>query len=237
MADITTKGALLALVVILVLVFVAQLVVGVLATANAQVNKTLVAVAPFGATYATTASANAINDSAANTITLTLSGSYSWISATHPLTISITGNQISPYASNTAYATPTNALTLTYRTTSNATTQTMFTNQGFYNITQVKLSGVTGFAVPSITATVSESFLGVAHGSAPETYATNTITAKNVSTITSATAVQQFDSTGTANTTVINFIPIVVLVALIVIILALFGLRNLLNVGEGEGAV
>ena len=50
-------------------------------------------------------------------------------------------------------------------------------------------------------------------------------------------AVSQFNSVGTANTTVINFIPIVVLVALIVIILALFGLRTLLNVGEGEGAV
>ena len=50
-------------------------------------------------------------------------------------------------------------------------------------------------------------------------------------------AVKQFGQVGTANTTVINFIPIVILVALIVIILALFGLRNLLNVGGEDTGI
>ena len=126
-------------------------------------------------------SANAINDteSGSNTLQLSLSGSYSWISGTHPLSVAITGNSITTPASNTVYAVPGAAQTQTYSITSATTPQTLSSTAGnFYNITAITLSGLTGNpASPSITATITQTFNGVAHNSAPASYATNTITA------------------------------------------------------------
>ena len=231
------KAAVITLIVLLVLVFVAQLIVGVFGTASSVVNGTLVNASFFSA-LAHTASANAMNDTAANSLVVTLSGSYSWISSSNPLTIQITGNQISTFASNTAYAVPGNSQTKTFKLTSATATQTLSATAGnFYNISNIALSGFPGTAYPSINASIVQGYISATHGSAPAAYSTNSITGLGSAAITLGQAAKQYASTGTANTTVINFIPIVVLVALIIIILGLFGLKNLLNVGSeaGEG--
>ncbi len=89
---------------ILFTIFIVALVFAVILIAIAQTSTTLQSVQSQEDVLSATStnSFNAIDIAGANTLKLTLSGSYSWISALLPLTLTITGNSISTYASFTA---------------------------------------------------------------------------------------------------------------------------------------
>ena len=219
--------ALIGVIALVVLVFVIQLLVGVFGTATSAVNKTL-ANTNFGQSQVSSGSSNAIWDNGVNTLTLTLSGSYKWITGVSPLTITVTGNTVGTFATNTALAVPSIANTVTYVTSSNATTQTLATATKFYNITSVSVSGVQAQAYPSMTATVAQNYWNANSLSA------NSVSGSAVVTVTQGQQTQQFLQTGQAQSTIIPFINIIVLVALVVILLALFGLKRILDIGTNE---
>ncbi len=180
----------------------------------------------------TSASANAVNDSAANTLTVDFTGSYAWISSSTPLTIALTGNSISSYASNTAYAVPGNTETQTFSVTSDTALQTLTSTTGnFYNISSIDLGGITSGAYPSFTAKITQSFSGVLHGSAPSSFVTNTIsaTAQGTSTYASPGIVANFTANGggVANTFGSNVgLAVFVVVMAVVILAIILALRN-----------
>lgn len=125
-------------------------------------------------------SANAVNDVVTNTLSITLTGATGWITTGHPLTISITGNQLNAGATNALFATFSAAQTQTFTITSPTSPQTLTTTTGnFYNITAVTLTGIGGEAFPSIGVTVTQTFNSAVHGSAPAAFVVNTITASS----------------------------------------------------------
>ena len=114
-------------------------------------------------------SVNALNSVGANSLVLTPTGSNSWISAANPLTVVITGNLITTYATNAAYATSTQTETQTWVLNSPNANTVSATAGNFFNITSVTISGMTLGASPSLTVQVTQNYAGVVHGAAPWT--------------------------------------------------------------------
>jgi hypothetical protein len=98
-----------------------------------------------------------------NSLTITLSGTYSWISTTTPLTVTVTGNYIKAYSTgisgNVEVAGTAN--TQTFSLTSSTATQTLCGTCGdFYNFSGMTLAGS---SAQSVVATVTEGYNSI-HG-------------------------------------------------------------------------
>ena len=185
---------------------------------------------------------NAMNITAlaSNSITLVCSGSCGWISATTPLSVSITGNSVSSFATNTAVATPGVAETQTFSVTSGTGTQTLTSTTGnFFNITQVLLSGMTAGAADTMTIVVTQTYNAVTPSSVPIAYFTNTITANAVTTTYAgeapgAVANYSNNAGGNANTYGQNInLAIFALIFITIIVAVLLGIKSGKITGEG----
>lgn len=215
--------AVIAVILLIVLVFIAQLITGVFGTASANINSTLAATTMSAMAGATTVSNNAITSNGANTLTLTLSGSYKWVNPSNPLTISVTGNSISTYATNNlltrAVAGVTETQTFTLTSNSSPTNVLTTTTGNFYNISKISLGfGTVGYlTTPSISASVAQSYYQA------NTLNTNSITGNVIYTTGQSQAVANYGAVGNATSTIIPFITVIIIVALVVILLDLFG--------------
>jgi hypothetical protein len=192
--------------------------VGGLILANFQSNSTVLA---FSQTVTPSAVANTMNETA-NTLTVTFSGAYSWVSVSHPITVSVTGYVVNTVATNTVYATPLSSLTKTYTLTSaTGSVQSLSATGGNYvNITSVSLSGLIGGAEPQMTATVIENYLTVTQGSAPAAYTANSLTAVVVATGTASSAYNSIGYGLSSIQTMTSFLP---LLALVIVAAAIIG--------------
>ena len=214
--------AFIAVILLIVLVFIAQLLVGVVGVSSSTLNTSLSLAQPAQVSYAGTASAKAINDFAVNSLVLTLSGTTSLISAQNPLTVTVTGNAISAYAIAATYAVAGAVETQTFTITNAMSPQTLSAATGnFYNITAVVITGVTNLQYPTLTGTVSQSFDAITHTAG--THGANTISAANVLTLTQPTPIGQYIQIGSVQSTIIPFITVITVVSLVVILLDLFG--------------
>lgn len=171
-------------------------------------------------TNAGTNSLNANTITAANTLNLALSGSYSWISASNPLTVAVTGNSVSSYSNGVGVNTATagTVTTETFTVTSPAASQSLgtATSGNFFNITAVKLTGVDSAAAPSITATVTEYVAtnGLSFGP-------TSISAHNTSTVVATAA---YNATHNGLKGVNTFASYLPLIALVIVASILIGI-------------
>jgi hypothetical protein len=217
--------AVIAVILLIVLVFIAQLVTGVFGTATSQINSTVAGATMAAVMQTPTISSNALTTNGANTLTLTLGGAFGWISTSTPITVSVTGNSVSTYSTNNlnTKATPGPLQTQTFTVTNGlSATNTLTTTTGnFYNITSISLGfGGLGYkASPSITASVQESFWQA------NTLTTGTVTGNVIYTAPQSQAVTQYVAVGSATGTIIPFITVIIIVSLVVILLDLFGVN------------
>jgi hypothetical protein len=129
-------------------------------------------------TGATTA--NQFNANTVNSLILTCTGTAcSWPTASAPLTVKVTGNVITTYATNAVYAAALGRVSNTFTVTSSVLTPvTLGSNAGdFYNFSAINVSGalLSTQAAPGATWTVSEGMLTTTHGSVPAAYYSNSI--------------------------------------------------------------
>ena len=232
----STRTKTIEIVVLIALAIIAQVIVGTLGQVT-QVAGAALPVAGTSIAFSNSIPGNAINIVPTNGLagaglTVTLSGTYA-ISPSYPLTLTVTGNTVSAYATNVVYAVPGAKSTYTYTLTNTTSPQTLTsTATQFYNITSMTLSGVTAYDSPSITLLVTQTYNSVVHGAAL-TYLSNTITGTGVDTVTLSTANNNFNSAGSSVTTVLNFMSIIFLIAAVVILLSLFGLDKIFEIGRG----
>ena len=217
---------------ILFTIFILGIVFGALLIAVATTNTTISNLqgqfANQSMTYSgsTTPSIAATDISGANALTFSVAGSSYWISASNPLTITVTGNYISSYATNTAYAASSASKTEIFTVTSNSP-HTLNALDNFYSISSVVLTHVYQ-EQPSITVTLDEFYAGAVRGSAPASYIGNSVEAVTVLTATpssmnigtsSSTPVSVFGALAAYMVTLSNFVGIIILLAIIVVII------------------
>ncbi len=226
-----TKSKVIEAVVLIALAVVSQIIVGVLGQVQYTAQAALAA--PQNALVVN--SIQAPNIVGANDLTIALSGTYNWVSPQFPLTVYITGNAVSAYATNTAFATNSPSTTVSYVLNNPSGTYDEGTAAGnWYQITSISTSQVPAVGYPSVTATATQTFLAAVHNSAPWSNTVNTITASDAVVLTSTTGLTYSNTAGQSVTTVLNFLTIIFLVAALVILLSLFGLDKILRVGGGR---
>jgi hypothetical protein len=192
-------------------------------TSNAQL---------FNTAAQTVGGGKGLYQTAANTLTVTLSNKYSWISSQYPLTLTIKGYGFSAYASNTANAVVGSPLTETFSLTSPTATQVLASPAGnFFNITSVGLtvpSFVYPQAMPSVNASVTQNYQQEVTGS--NTITSNSFTATGSFAVT-ATAAYNATTYGLSGVnTIMTYLPLIALVIvaaiLIGIVLVAFAFRG-----------
>jgi hypothetical protein len=175
--------------------------------------------------------------SGSNTLVVNLAGSYGWISSAYPITITITGNSISSYATNTAYATPGPLQTQKYTLTGATTPQTLSSTAGnFFNISAILVSGVTPAAYPNMNVQIVQTYNAVAYGSVPASYATNTLSANDILTITLPAQYgivenMSLNTQTPINTFGSNVVLVIFALVLIVIVIAVLKMKKKNNEG------
>jgi outer membrane protein assembly factor BamB len=125
------------------------------------------------AVYQTPFSPRAKDITAANTLVLTLSGPTSWISASNPLLVTVTGNAVGKFSTfnsvsnSIVLATDSNSIeSQSFLITSNAPSQTLTSTTGnFYYISQISLDSPDNPRTPdpTINGSVTEVYLGVSN--------------------------------------------------------------------------
>ena len=230
----------------LVSVFVIAIVFGVFLYATVVTNNNFLASQPYTYSASTSASTNAVGIIAANTISVTFTGDYANFSSATPLTLTITGNQVNAYATNTVYATQGTGITQTYTITSPTATQTLTSTQGnFFNISSVTLSSPSpSFIVGTVGAAITETYLGATHGSVPWANTVVTTTASGTlntaaQKIAGATPSSIYTSLVAYLVTLANFVGIIILLVIIMIVIlviyALFAPIGGVSMGTGNG--
>lgn len=142
-------------------------------------------------THTTTQSQGAFDFNVlSNSLVLTaLGGTTSWISASNPLYIDVSGLTVQTVATNTVQAVPSSAqTTLSFSITSSAVPQTLTTSANFYSINSIKLyipgpNELPPTAAPGMTATVNQLYYAVTYLSHPVTYSGNSQTANKISNV------------------------------------------------------
>jgi len=131
------------------------------------------------------------NDMAVNTLVVSLSGTTSWISATNPLTVTVSGNAIKAYGTGGSGGVETANLlqTQTFSFTSTAT-QTCTICGNYYNISAIGLVGNEPLGT-SIIVTALETFNSISGG---------TRTANSIEAIATGTSLGTSSDIGYANT-------------------------------------
>lgn len=226
------------IVVLIAIAIIAQIIVGALGQVTTGVYGTLAitqsqVLSAFARNGTSTGTANtlpAVNDMSANSLTITLGGTYA-ISPTYPLTVAISGNTITTYGTLSASVASTSSQTQTFVLTSGTATQTLCASCGnFYNFSGLTLTGLNGQEIPTITAAVTQNYNAIystGHASA------NTISFTDTGTVAGTTATTNFNLAGVSVTTVLSFMSIIFLIAAVVILLSLFGMENLFKLGKG----
>lgn len=217
-------------------VFVIALIVALNYSGQAQSGKSLLTQSGFKVTnQSTTLSGNApaVNDMGPNALVLTaIGGSTTWISASNPLLVTVTGCPITTYAANTNGAVCSGSSSNTYKVTSTTTPTTLDANGAVYKTLNVTLSNLYGNsgAVPSVTVTLQEQFLGA--NSVVGNFVSNTLVANMIANVATGTAYGAYTNyttnAGNLNNTFGTNINLAVfaLVFIIIVLIVLLVVRN-----------
>ena len=163
-----------------------------------------------------------------NGITLNFVGPTSWISASNPLTVTITGAYPANVATNVIVANGMTSVTNTFTVTSGSNGELLCSYCGnFLTINTITLTGVPASAAPSLNVQAVEVFNSVTPSSAPASYTSNQISANGIATVTLPNTygivVNATASSGSLNSAYTNNLVILVgalvLIALLVAIL------------------